>query len=427
MCRAAASMSATASSAAETMLEVGALTTMTPAWVAARTSTLSSPTPARATTCSRGAAASASASTRVAERTRSASASASAGRSTDRSAPSQVRTSKSGPSADTVAGLSSSAMSTTGLVTAAGPRRSSVAVGTPRPPVCGGCRAVLHDAVPGAHSTPPRAARRRFDRRLGGARAAQFGGAADTASLGSWPSHPRTPRGRVAPLRSCPAAGPRRGTRRSSPRSRRALPHLPELPVRPVVSLSSVGFSWPDGTPVLHDLHLLVPAGRSGLVGVNGAGKSTLLRLVAGELAPAAGHVSVVGEVGYLPQDLTLDVDQRVEDFLGIGLVRRAVRAVEAGDVDASHFPTIGDDWGVEDRARAARARLGLPADVLDRRLGQVSGGEVTQLGLARLLLRRPDVLLLDEPTNNLDAAARARLYDVVESWSRSLLVVSHD
>ena len=113
------------------------------------------------------------------------------------------------------------------------------------------------------------------------------------------------------------------------------------------------------------------------------------------------------GEVGYLPQDLTLDVDQPVDEFLGIGAVRRAIRAVEGGDADPAHFDTIGDDWDVEDRAVAELGRLGLPADVLDRRLGQLSGGEVTELGLARLLLRRPDVLLLDEPTNNLDADAR--------------------
>ncbi len=118
MWRAAASISATASSAADTMLEVGAFTTMTPDWVAARTSTLSRPTPARATTLSDGAAASASASTFVAERTSSASASTIAASSSARSAPLQLRISKSGPSASTVAGLSSSAMSTTGLLTA---------------------------------------------------------------------------------------------------------------------------------------------------------------------------------------------------------------------------------------------------------------------------------------------------------------------
>ncbi len=194
-----------------------------------------------------------------------------------------------------------------------------------------------------------------------------------------------------------------------------------------VISASGLGFAWPDGTPALRDLDLLVGPGRSGLVGANGAGKSTLLRLIAGVLQPTTGHLTVSGEVGYLPQDLTLDVDQPVEEFLGIGAVRRAIRAVEAGDVDPAHFDTIGDDWDVEDRAAAELARLGLPTDVLDRRLGQLSGGEVTELGLARLLLRRPDVLLLDEPTNNLDTAAKARLYDVVEGWSRSLLVVSHD
>ena len=194
-----------------------------------------------------------------------------------------------------------------------------------------------------------------------------------------------------------------------------------------VITAAGLGFTWPDGTPVLADLDLLVGPGRSGLVGVNGAGKSTLLRLVAGVLRPTAGHLGVAGEVGYLPQDLTLDTGQPVEEFLGIAAVRRAVRAVEAGDADPAHFEVIGDAWDVEERAVAELGRLGLPADVLDRRLGQLSGGEITQLGLARLLLRRPDLLLLDEPTNNLDADARARLYDVVDGWSRSMLVVSHD
>ena len=107
-----------ASSAAETMLEVGALTTMTPAAVAAGISTLSSPTPARAITFKPFAAAIASASILVAERINTASTPApSAARSSSRLAPSQLRTSKSGPSACSVAGLSSSAINTTGLAT----------------------------------------------------------------------------------------------------------------------------------------------------------------------------------------------------------------------------------------------------------------------------------------------------------------------
>nr|WP_202387097.1 ABC-F family ATP-binding cassette domain-containing protein [Nocardioides flavescens] len=176
---------------------------------------------------------------------------------------------------------------------------------------------------------------------------------------------------------------------------------------------------------------MLVSTGRSGLVGSNGSGKSTILRLAAGLLRPTTGSVQVSGEVGYLPQGLTLDRERPVATFLGIDEVRAAIRALEAGTGSpaevAAHLETVGDDWDVEERTAAELDRLGLDPAVLDRRLGELSGGEVVRLGLARLLLRRPDVLLLDEPTNDLDAGARARLHDVVGSWPRTLLVVSHD
>ena len=194
-----------------------------------------------------------------------------------------------------------------------------------------------------------------------------------------------------------------------------------------VISLSGVTFAWPDGSPALNGLDLLVPPGRSALVGANGAGKTTVLRLVTGELTPAAGHVAVRGRVGHLPQDVTLDAERTAVDFLGVATAVRALRAVEAGSTDPADYDAIGDDWDVEERAAASLARLGLPHDVLGRRLGELSGGEVVQLGLARLVLDPPDVLLLDEPTNNLDAGARARLVDLVSSWSGSLLLVSHD
>ena len=117
MCRASDRMWPMVSSAALMMFEVGALTTMTPAAVADVRSTLSSPTPARATTLSCGAAAIASASICVAERISTALASASAESSAARSVPSTSRMSKSGPRASTVAGESCSAIRTTGLAT----------------------------------------------------------------------------------------------------------------------------------------------------------------------------------------------------------------------------------------------------------------------------------------------------------------------
>ncbi|MFE6228357.1 ABC-F family ATP-binding cassette domain-containing protein [Streptomyces sp. NPDC057854] len=197
---------------------------------------------------------------------------------------------------------------------------------------------------------------------------------------------------------------------------------------RPVfLSAPSLSFSWPDGTEVFDDLRVTVGPGRTGLVGSNGSGKSTLLRLLAGELAPTAGTVRAAGRIGHLPQNLVLDTGRRVDEILGVGRKRAALRAVEAGDAAEEHFAVIGDDWDVEERALAVLDRLGLGAIGLDRTVGEVSGGESVLLRLAALLLARPDVLLLDEPTNNLDLYARSRLYETVESWPGVLVVVSHD
>ncbi|CAL9612261.1 ABC-F family ATP-binding cassette domain-containing protein [Streptomyces sp. enrichment culture] len=193
------------------------------------------------------------------------------------------------------------------------------------------------------------------------------------------------------------------------------------------LTCSSLSFSWADGTPVLDGLDISFGPGRTGLVGVNGAGKSTLLKLIAGELTPTEGTVRVAGEVGYLPQNVTLDTASKVDEALGIAARRAALHAIEAGDVAAEHFETIGDDWDVEERALALLGELGLGHIGLDRTTGELSGGESVLLRLAALLLRRPDVLLLDEPTNNLDLYARRRLYEAVRSWPGVMVVVSHD
>ncbi|MGA4961324.1 ABC-F family ATP-binding cassette domain-containing protein [Streptomyces pseudogriseolus] len=189
----------------------------------------------------------------------------------------------------------------------------------------------------------------------------------------------------------------------------------------------SLSFTWPDGTAVFEDLDAAFGPGRTGLVGVNGSGKSTLLKLIAGELTPTEGSVKVSGEVGRLPQTVTLDTALRVDEALGIAAKRAALHAIEAGDVAEEHFETVGDDWDVEERALATLGELGLGHIGLDRTVGELSGGESVMLRLAALLLSRPDVLLLDEPTNNLDLFARRRLYAAVESWQGVLVVVSHD
>ncbi|KUI30599.1 ABC transporter [Mycobacterium sp. IS-1742] len=190
---------------------------------------------------------------------------------------------------------------------------------------------------------------------------------------------------------------------------------------------SGLSFAWPDDTVVFTDVSTTFVTGRTGLVAPNGAGKSTLLRLIAGELQPTSGTVSVAGALGHLPQTLPLTADLTVADVLGVAPVIAALNALAAGDAGDAVFTAIGDDWDIEERARAQLDRLGLGHVGLDRRLGTLSGGEIVSLGLAAQLLERPDVLLLDEPTNNLDAAARRSLYAALDEFGGTLLLVSHD
>ena len=202
---------------------------------------------------------------------------------------------------------------------------------------------------------------------------------------------------------------------------------MPVHTLTPAIVLDRVSFAWPDGTTALSDVSGSFGAGRTGLVGRNGSGKSTLLRLIAGELTPASGHIARTADAAYLPQRLTLDVDRPVADLLGVGDTLRALRAIESGDADPRHFDAVGSDWDVEARAHAALAEAGLEPGMLERSVGQLSGGEAVLTAIAGIRLRGAPIALLDEPTNNLDRDARARLHDMVRSWRGALVVVSHD
>ena len=202
---------------------------------------------------------------------------------------------------------------------------------------------------------------------------------------------------------------------------------MPAHTLTPAIVLDRVSFTWPDGTAALSDVSGSFATGRTGLVGRNGSGKSTLMRLIAAELTPSGGHITGATDAAYLPQRLTLDVDRPVADLLGVGDTLRALRAIEAGDADPRHFDAVGSDWDIEARAHAALAEAGLAPDMLDRSVGQLSGGEAVLTAIAGIRLRGSSIALLDEPTNNLDREARARLHDMVRSWRGALVVVSHD
>ncbi len=195
----------------------------------------------------------------------------------------------------------------------------------------------------------------------------------------------------------------------------------------PAVVLTNVSFSWPDGDAVLRDLTAAFTSGRTGLIGDNGTGKTTLIRLIAGELTPSSGSISTGGQVGYLPQQLTLRTGATVAELLGVHDRLAALRAIESGDADPRHFDVLSDDWDVEARSLATLDRIGLPGIGLDRAVGTLSGGETMLAALAGRQLAGNEIVLLDEPTNSLDRDARHRFYDVITAWPGALIVVSHD
>lgn len=194
----------------------------------------------------------------------------------------------------------------------------------------------------------------------------------------------------------------------------------------PVLTLNNLSFSWPDGDRVLESVNASF-SGITGLIGHNGAGKSTLVRLISGELTPTSGTLTRLGNVGVLPQNLTLRTDQTVADLLGIAEPLHAVRAVAAGEVDPELYDRIGNDWGIEARARAALDAAGLTGLEVDRPVGALSGGEVVLTALIGLKLARPAIAVLDEPTNNLDRAARRLFGEILHGWPGSVLLCSHD
>jgi ATPase subunit of ABC transporter with duplicated ATPase domains len=199
-----------------------------------------------------------------------------------------------------------------------------------------------------------------------------------------------------------------------------------------------LSYTWPNGDIALSDITASFAPGRTSLIGDNGTGKTTLLRLIAGELTPTSGVISLVGDVSYLPQNVSNvssspqskgSNEATLADLLGISSILRALAAIEGGSVDVADFEAVGDDWDISTRAEEILRDidLGLGLDDLGRPVHTLSGGEAMVAAIAGVRLRESAITLLDEPTNNLDARMRAKVARLVDSWPGTLLVVSHD
>ncbi len=190
------------------------------------------------------------------------------------------------------------------------------------------------------------------------------------------------------------------------------------------ITLSGLSFTTADGHSLFNDIDAVFGPGLTGLVGRNGVGKTTLLKLIAGEIAPSSGTVSVAGRFGLFDQTVRPEEGETLADCFAITAMLEMIR--DAGEGRAS-VETMGRiDWLAEEKAVAALSRFAI-AHPLTTPFVSLSGGELTRARLAALTYDDPDFILLDEPTNNLDAAGRRLLLDFLGGWRGGALVVSHD
>lgn len=182
------------------------------------------------------------------------------------------------------------------------------------------------------------------------------------------------------------------------------------------------------------------------MIGVNGTGKSSLLTILAGKDS-GDGDVSAIEKasdyrIGYLAQEQTFTEELLVLDvvFQGNNPLMQTVRDYEKALLNLSHENTADlqrqfslaeesmnkqDAWTADSEAKAILNKLGI--DTLNKRIGELSGGQIKRVALAQVLIDAPDLLLLDEPTNHLDYDAIQWLESYLKSYTGSLLMVTHD
>ncbi|WP_285906868.1 ABC-F family ATP-binding cassette domain-containing protein [Pseudodesulfovibrio pelocollis] len=209
------------------------------------------------------------------------------------------------------------------------------------------------------------------------------------------------------------------------------------------ITVQSLSKSY-GGETVFSDVAFeVIPGMRLALTGPNGCGKSTLLKVLAGEIEPDQGQITVPrgARVGYVAQEMAGNVlEQHLLSWVLSALPswnefwEQWERAVADGDSQRierlAHRQAEFEElhgYNPDHKARAILTGLGFAETDLDKALGELSGGWRERAKLARVLLQGADVLLLDEPTNHLDLEAVEWLEDYLLNYRGALAFVVHD
>jgi iron complex transport system ATP-binding protein len=198
----------------------------------------------------------------------------------------------------------------------------------------------------------------------------------------------------------------------------------------PTICVKHLSHSF-DGRVVIDDLAFEVATGEFFIIiGPNGSGKTTLLKLLAGLLPLKTGHIhllskslteytakSLARKIAYVPQNVPVEFPFTVTQVVLMGR--------------SPHLGMLGFE-GDEDLRLAHEAMTTTDvANLADRRLDQLSGGEQQRVFIARAICQQPNILLLDEPTAALDLSHQARLMDLMEQLKTeqgvTIVMVSHD
>jgi len=183
---------------------------------------------------------------------------------------------------------------------------------------------------------------------------------------------------------------------------------------------------------------------RYGLIGANGCGKSTLMKILAGQLEPSVGNVSVDpnARVGQLSQDQFAYEEYRVLDTVIMGYKRlwevmqernRLYSLPEMSDEEGMLVADLEvefaelDGYSAESRAGELLEGIGIPVEQHQGPMSAVAPGWKLRVLLAQALFSNPDVLLLDEPTNNLDINTIRWLEGFLDASKSTMVIISHD